>query len=203
MAKKRKKKGRLPREEKRSGFCAHVYSPGDYLLVFIMIVAFILGCGIWSAVVLWEPVTAENTQNYEVTFTAWQVRDEDLVLTATQMQEPFVIDSYQKYSSGFQELTAGCDGSRSFSAWGIRVDPDDSEPYFRVYALSSGETVYRSFADSTACKRQELPLVVGIFGGLLAFILAFSAFIYAVGSNPGKFPKWVVYLCFKKTAIDI
>lgn len=203
MARKRKKNTPPPRKKKQSGFCTHVYSPGDYLVVFIMIVAFVAGCGIWSVVTLWEPVDAEDAQNYSITFTAWETRDDDLVLTSPQMPEGFVIDGYQKYMTNYAALIAGCDGSTTFSAWVVRIEPEDTDPYFRVYALSSGETVYRTFQDATASKRAEIPLTAGIFGGSLALVLAFSAFIYAVGSNPQKFPKWVVYLCFKQNAIDI
>jgi hypothetical protein len=168
-----------------------------------MIVAFVAGCGIWCVVTLWEPVGPEKAQNYSINFTAWETRDDDLVLTSPQMPEKFVINGYQKYMTNYEALIAGCDGRTTFSAWIDRIDPEDTDPYFRVYALSSGEMVYRTFADTTAYKREEIPLVGGVFGGMLALVLAFSAFIYAVGSNPKKFPKWVVYACFKQNAIDI
>lgn len=185
------------------GFCAHVHNPGEFLAIFIMLAAFIVGPCIWLVIDGMQPIDENDGQKYHLTFSSWEINEHSVILTSPQRQEPFIIGGYEDYLSGFGRLKEKCDGSTLFSVWAERFDPDDEEPFYRVYAISSEEEVYRSFEDSTAYKRQDIPFIVGIFGVFLLILLAFSAFIYAVGSNPQKFPRWVVYCCFKKDAIDI
>ena len=194
----------LPELKKElGGFRAHVYNPGEYLIIFIMLFVFIAGSGVYVLIDGLQPVDANDGEQYTVAFSSWEIQDDALVLTAVQMQEPFVISGYPDYLSNFKQLIKNCDGREVFSVCARRFDPDDADPYFRVYALSSAEAVYRTFEDSTAYKKAELPFSLGIFGIFLAIFLAFSAFIYAVGSNPQKFPRWIVHCCFKEGAIEI
>lgn len=189
--------------KERGGFRAHVYNPGEYLAVFLMILVFILGFGAWALIDGLQPITEKDGEPYSLTFSSWEIQEDSLVLASAQMREPFIVRGYKDYLSNFGQLTEKCNGSDVFSVWAAHVDPDDADPYFRVYALSSGKEVYRTFEDSTAYKRADLRFFAALFGIILAVFLAFSAFIYIVGSNPQKFPKWVVYCCFKKDAIEI
>lgn len=75
-----------------------------------------------------------------------------------------------------------CDSKTIFTVWAKRHDPDDADPFFRVYVLSSDEEIYLTFEDSTAYQREKIPAVIGLFSAFLAVVLAFSGLIYAVGS---------------------
>lgn len=187
--------------QERGGFCAHVLNPGEYLFIFIMMLVFLAGSCIWLVVDAWQPINEDDAERYVVTFSSWEIDETALVLTTPQMQESFHLDGYENHLSEFKRLTERCDGTASFTVWAKRITPDNSAPYYRVYALSSDGEVYRSFQDSTAHNRDNIPYILGIFGILLGFFLGFSALIYAVGRNPQRFPKWVVYCCFKKDAI--
>lgn len=190
-------------KKEQGGFRAHVYNPGEYLVIFIMILVFILGGGAWVIFDGLQPIDENDGERYDLTFSSWETDEDILILSSSQRQEPFTIRGYTDHLTGFDRLIQKCDGSTLFSVCADRIDPEDSEPYFRVYALSSGQDVYRTFEDSTAHKREDLRFFIVLFGILLAVFLAFSAFIYIVGSNPQRFPKWVVYCCFQKNAIDI
>jgi hypothetical protein len=190
-------------KKERGGFRSHVYNPGEYLAIFVMLSLFIVGLGAWLAIYELLPINEDDAQHFTLTFSSWEQNDGALILSSEQMQERFYVNGYLDHMSNIDGLMEKCNGEVYFSVWAERFTPDDEEPYFRVYALSSNEEIYRTFEDSTAYKRKDLPLTIGFFGLFLLIHLLFSGFIYAVGSNPEKFPKWVVYCCFKKDAIDL
>ncbi len=189
-------------KKEKGGFSAHVYNPGEYLAIFIMMLLFIVGLGTWITVDSLIPIDENDGESFVLSFSSYAIEDGDIDLFSPQMPEAFVILDYEEYLRRTNDLLEKCDGETSFSVCAERIEPDDSEAYYEVYALSSGEEIYRTFEDSTAYNREFLPVAIGIFGVLLLVVLAFSAFIYMVGSNPRKFPKWVVYGCFQKDAID-
>lgn len=186
-----------------SSFCEHVYSPADYLIVFIMLVAFFIGMGIFSAVTILKPMNETNTQQHTVTFSDCRIDEDNVILISAQTHDIYKIRGYPDHLPKFTEIQNHCNGITEFSVWVNRVEPDDADPYYLIYSISSGENVYLTFKDSNLYRRSELSYVFFIFGPILLFFLALSAFIFIVGSYPQKFPKWVVYLCFKKSAIDI
>lgn len=188
--------------KERGGFRAHVHNPGEYLAVFIMFLLFMGGLGGWLVLDTWLPVNEKDCEQFTLTFSSWEIQGESLVLTSPQSTEKFHITGYRDYLSGFDSLAEKCDGDTTFSVWAERVTPDDSDAFYRVNAISSGDEVYRSFEDSTAYNREFMPYALGFLGISLAVVLAVSVPIYIVGSNPRRFPKWVVYACFKKDAID-
>lgn len=189
--------------KERGGFRAHVYNPGEYLAVFLMMVAMVVGLGGWLMLDSWLPVTEKDAQMQKLTFCAWELVEDNLELTSAQTQEIFVINGCRDYLTGMEALVEKCDGETTFTVWAERFTPSDEEPFYRVYALASGDESYRTFEDSTAYRRLDVPLIAGMFGVFLLIVLAFSGFIYMVGSDPQRFPKWVVYACFKKNAIEI
>lgn len=189
-----------PNQERR-GFCAHVLEPGQYLLVFIMMLFFIIGSCIWIVVDTWLPVSEDDAEQFVITFVSWEIDDTTLVLTSPQVQETFHIDGYENHLTRFRHLASRCNGATSFTLWAERINPKNDDPYYRVYELSSGSEIYRSFPDSTAHNRETIPLILRVYGIILGIVLGFSALIYAVGCCPQRFPKWLVYACFRKSAI--
>lgn len=190
-------------QKDNGGFRAHVYNPGEYLFIFILLTVFIVGMGVWLVIHDLIPVKEKDAEHYSLTFSSWEMDEDKLLLYSDQMQGAFQIGGYEDYVSEKGRLIEKCDGSTEFSVWAKQFTPKDDDPYFRVYALSSGNEVYRTFEDSSAYKRQQIPMTIAIFGAFLAIWLLFSGFLYMVGSNPQRFPKWIVYACFKKDAIDI
>ena len=190
-------------EKEAGGFRAHVYNPIEYIVVFVMMLVFIVGVGAWLIADCLKPIDENSGEQYKLSFVSCEIQEDDLILTTTQMEEVFIINGYKKYSTGLERLVERCDGDTEFSVCAKKFDPDDREPYYRVYALSAEGEFYRTFEQSTEYRRDDLPLTVAIFGGFLAALLFASGFIYIVGSYPQKFPKWIVYGCFKKDAIDI
>ena len=187
----------------RGRFAAHVYNPGEYLAVLVIILVFVVGCFAWLVIDQWMPIKEQDAAQYTLTFSAWEVEEDQLILTTPQMQERFRIDGYEDHLSRMDHLMTACDGETTFTVWAKRIVPDGKEsPFFWVYALASENVVYRTFEDTTACRRAEIPVTLAVCGGMLLFVLAFAGFLYIVGCYPEKFPRWVVYACYKKNAID-
>ena len=185
------------------GFCAHVYNPEEYLAIFVLILAILVGLSLWLTADIYRPLTAEDGESYTVAFRSWEIQGKTLVLTSAQEQGKFKIYDYETYMSNFDQLIDQCDGNTVFNVCARYYEPDDADPYFVVYALESNGEVYRTFEDSTAYRRKDLPILSGFSGIILGVFLAFSWLVYAVGSNPEKYPRWLVYCIFKKEAINI
>lgn len=185
------------------GFRAHVHNPGEFLFIFIMMLVFVIGMGIWCVVTVLEPVTEEDGELMELTFTSWEVEEDDLRLISPDKAEAFLIGGYEEHLSHCGSLQENCNGSTAFSVRASRITPDKGEPYYNVLSIAAGDEVYRTLEDSTAYSREDLYPTILFWGGFLVLVLAFAALTYAVGSNPQKFPKWLVYGVFKKDAIDI
>lgn len=186
----------------KGGFRAHVHNPGEYLFVFIMVMVLMGGMAGWLVLDTWLPVNEKDGEQFTLTFLSWEIHEEELVMTTPRHPEQFHISGYQDYLSGFDRLTEKCDGTTPFEVWAEHVTPDDSDHFYRVLAISSEGEVYRSFEDSTAYNREFMPYALGFFGICIAVLLVPFVLIYIVGSHPERFPKWVVYACFKKDAID-
>lgn len=186
----------------KGGFAAHVYNPGEYLFIFLMLLAFIVGTGAFLIFDSLRPVEKDpDLEAYTLTFTDYAIDDTTLVLTSPQMPEPFHVLEYATYLHNFDRLQTRCDGETTFSVWVTQVtDPDD--PHYYIWSLSSTGVDYYTFEDANAYNRGSVPMILCLFGGFLAVLLLFSGLIYAVGSNPAKFPRWLVYSCFKKDAIE-
>lgn len=190
-------------QTERGGFCAHVYNPGEYLAIFIMILVFILGSAIVVEFVSFGPINETNCDHYLVTFTSWELNENSITLTSPQHEDSFHIYGYKEYLSEADQFFADCNGNTTFSVWTRHYTPKKADPYYIIYNLSSENATHLTFADSIAHKREGFSFFLHLYGVILLIFFAFSYFIYIVGSYPEKFPKWVVYSCFQKNAIDI
>ena len=195
-------KRKTAKETGKGRFSAHVHNPGEFLAIFIMLLVFFVGMGIFCAVMIWKPVDPADCQQMTVAFSEWQIEDGNLILHSDGYEEAFEISEYEKYLHGFEEIIENCDGKVLFTICVRRYDPDDSDPYYAVEEMSADGVTYRSFADSTNAKREGAWLVLPIFGGMTLVFLGFSWLTYKIGCNPSKYPKWLVYAFFKKNAIS-
>ena len=164
---------------------------------------FVVGVLVFGVITYLTPITEAQCQQYTLNFSSWQTNEDTFVLSTPQMPEKFEIRGFEDYLSNPEQLKAKCDSSTEFTVWAKRIDPDHAAPYFQVYALSAGTDSYLTFEASNAYQRSQLPYLLSIFGTLILILLGLSAFVYIVGSYPEKVPKWIVYGCFKKDAIDI
>lgn len=185
------------------GFRAHVHNPGEYLGIFIMLLVFFLGLMTWVAVSGMAPVEESDGEPYTVTFDSWSVEKDQFRLHTPQENLPFVVTPFEDYLSNEEMLKENCNGKTVFTLRAKYQDPDDSKPYYDILSLSSEGVDYFTFEDATAQKREGAVIVLIFMGACLLFVLLLALLMYLVGRNPKKFPKWVVYACFKKSAIDI
>lgn len=193
---------KVQKENGKGSFSAHVHNPGEFLAIFIMLIVFFVGMGIFCGFMVWEPVNQSECQQMTICFSGWKIEDSSLILLSDAHEEPFEISGYEKHLHSLEEVTEKCDGRTQFDVWVKHYDPDDGDPYYNIYQMSAGGVTYRTFADSTNAKREQLPIVLYAFGGMLVLFLGFSWLTYKIGCNPRKYPKWLVYGFFKKDAIS-
>ena len=84
----------LPKEKK--GFRGHVYNPGRFLAIFLMLLTYILGIMVWVAVTGLQPIDEEDGVKYTMTFASWSVDNKDLLLHPSQDAAPYILQDYDR-----------------------------------------------------------------------------------------------------------
>lgn len=186
----------------KGSFSAHVHNPGEFLAVFILLMLFMVGASVFCFVGMLQPIDPDDCQQMNLGFSSWKTDGDTLFLYSNEFEEPFKIGDYEAYMTGFAQLTEKCDGKTQFTAWAEYYDPDDGDPYYIIRELSADGMVFRTFADSTNAMREGWGPVVCLIVGLDLLLLLMSWMTYKVGCNPRKYPKWLVYALFKKSAIS-
>lgn len=186
----------------KTGFRAHVRNPGEFLFIFLLLVVFVVGMGGWCAWMIWTPLDGSDCETLNVTFTAWSVEDEELKLTAEEYEEVFEIRGYPEFVPMPDALVGRCDGKTVFEAQARRVNPDDGPDYYWIQALRADGVDYLTLADTTEYNRTNLSVLLWFFGGFLLLWFALAGLMYLVGSNPAKYPKWLVKGLFKEGYIE-
>ena len=78
-----------------------------------------------------------------------------------------------------------------------------ADPHYRIFAIASEDGLHMTVEEANRYDRTMIPLIAGIFAAVVAIILCIFALYYAVGSNPKRYPEWLVYRLFKKDKIKI
>ena len=197
-----KEKRKTEKESGKGSFSAHVHNPGEFVAVFIMLMVLVVGTFLFVCVGGFSPITMEDCQMQTVAFYKWETDEDTLVLWADGVEDCFKIDGYGEYLTEFEDLTAKCDAKTQFTVYTEHYEPDDGTPYHAIRELSAGGVTYRSMEQTNQYVREGVGPIAALFGGMLVFFLAFSWLTYKIGCNPGKYPKWLVYCFFKKSAIS-
>lgn len=187
--------------EEGGGFRAHVYNPGEYLAIFIILLLFFLGMGAFCVFTVTEQINEADCEVFTLQFQSCVVEKNEIVLTAAEIQEEFMIWYCEEHMPLLDRLQEKCNGETVFTVYAKSYNGDDDPSYYRVYSLADGGEYYLRFEDANACRREDLPGIIALFGGFVAVLLSFSFLVYKVGCNPRRFPKWVVNACFKEGAI--
>lgn len=190
------------RPEGRGGFRTHVRNAEEFLAVFILLVVFIAGMGGWCVWMSWTPLDGSDCEQLSVTFTDQTVEDEYLILKAKGYTEEFEIRGFPEYVSRPEALQARCDGKTVFTVLARRINGDNDPDYYWLQSIEADGIEYLTLEDATAQRRSELPMLMMFFGGFLVLWLAFAGLMFLVGSDPEKYPKWLVKGLFKEGYID-
>lgn len=192
-----------PNSKHTSGFRAHVRNPGEFLFIFVLLVVFLVGMGGWCAWMIWEPLDGSDCETLTVTFRSWSLNNNDeLHLTAEGYEEAFEIRGYPQFVSRPEALVEHCNDETVFTVQARFVDPDDGPDYYWIQSIRAGGIDYLTLDDATAYNRTNLSVLFWSFGGFLIIWFMMGALMYMVGSNPAKFPKWLVKGLFKEGYIE-
>ena len=188
----------LPKIErsKHDIFNGNIEDTAGFVTAYVMISAVIVAL---AGFLLWfiflNPSTPDDTQALEVTFVSCTVRDDRILMTASD-GEPYRI-SHIDGQIDTERIAAACRGAEAITAYCVRITPDDGADFYSVKALYDGDTCLLSFDETNRLHRQEYwPLLA--FPAVFAIVWgAFVAGSIAVGRNPRKYSKRVVKLFFK------
>ena len=188
-------------KEAEKGFRAHVYRADEYRTYFIVIVTVVVVVGVMFALGALRPINMEYADPIQLSLYSWETQGEDIVLHDWQLETDFVICGYAECVNEFELMAQSMDAHEALHVRVKLREPAGEAPYYRIYEISSGETVFMTAKDANRYDQKYLPLIIGGFMLVLAAVFGVFGFIYAVGSNPRKYPGWLVRCLFKKDRI--
>ena len=192
-----------PLLEKGNGFRAHVYNANDYILRFTLLFIIFAVFFVISIFRVNSPIDMEKLTEFKTAFSSGIMEEEDVILYVEGMTENFVIEDYDEHLNGLNEMIQAVKERKEFTVLARLIDPSDESPYYRIYAISDEDTAYRTIEDSNLRERESAIVAMGICGGSCTVILLIFGLYYAVGSNPKRYPEWLVYRLFKKDKIEM
>jgi len=190
-------------QEAEKGFRAHVYRADEYRTYFIVIVAVVVCVGMMFILGASRPINTENADQFTLALYSWETQGDQLILHDWQIEHDFIIRGYSECVDELDAMTESLDAQDPLFVLTEFREPAGEEGFYRIYELSTEHETYLTAKDANRYDQKYLPLIIGGFALVLAAVSGVFGLIYAVGSNPEKYPKWLVYRLFKKDRIKM
>ncbi len=188
-------------KETEKGFRAHVYRADEYRTYFIVIITAVVVIGAMFTLGAVRPVNMEYADQIQLSLYSWETQGEDIILHDWQMENDFIIRGYQKCVNEFELMAQTMDNQKALRVLVKLIEPAEEDSYYRIYEISSEDKVFMTAEDANRYDQKYLPWIIGGFALAMVIVLGVFGLIYAVGSNPKKYPQWLVYRLFKKDRI--
>ena len=188
-------------KEAEKGFRAHVYRADEYRTYFIVIITAVVVIFTMFTLGAVRPINMEYADQFQLSLYSWEAEGEDIILHDWQMENDFVIRGYQKCVNEFGLMTQSLDNQETLRVLVKLRESAEEEPYYRIYEISSEDKVFMTAKDANRYDQKYLPWIISGFALVLAAVLGVFGLIYVVGSNPKKYPGWLVRCLFKKDRI--
>lgn len=190
-------------------FNGNIENPGEFILVFFMILAFIAGSAVFLTIMAFQPTEKSELQKAEIVFSDYKYEDSDLVLLTDKINETddlisaaensglkkWYIYDYKKYTENTSLLLSAAENAESFTVLYKAVTPDDEPDYNHIFSLTGSDgTVYLTIENADAQQRTGFLPILGIFGAFVLLLIAFAAFFTHIVRNAPDHPKLMKYL---------
>lgn len=185
------------------GFASHVYRPQDYYLRFGVLIGVAVSFGVMCVMGACRPANPGNLMAYETVFYEWETQEGNLILRDWEVPENFVINGYDDCLNALEEITKKVDEQKPLAVWVKYKEMTIADPHYRIFAIASEDGMHMTVEEANRYDRTMIPLIAGIFAAVIAVILGIFGLYYAVGSNPKRYPEWLVYRLFKKDKIKM
>lgn len=190
-------------------FHGNIENPGEFILIFFMILAYIVGGAVWLTIIAFQPTEKSELKKAEIVFSDYKCEDSDLILLTDKVNETddlisaaessslkkWHIYDYKKYTENTGLLLSAAENAESFTVLYKPVTPDDEPDYNHIYSLTGSDgTVYLTIENADAQQRLDFLPILGIFGAFALLLIAFAAFFTHIVRNAPDHPKLMRYL---------
>lgn len=195
MGKKKQPKTREVKKKWYDVFNGHVSSPGEFILIYVMIGAISIGAMIMLAVAS-TPKAAEDLTYKTLSFERYEVQDKNLRLYAEN--EPYyTIPAYGELMTNPEVFTSAVADGTTFVV-GYEYYDEADIPYYGIESIVGTDgVVYLSMDEVHEYRWGEATIAVAVFGFLTVFWIIYVALSIYVGRNPDKFSRKTIRLFFK------
>jgi hypothetical protein len=186
------------RRSKFDIFNGHVQNPGEFIFVYALFYVMLIGMFIFIFVAQ-KPTKAEDLTYRTLRFDRYLIHDDttdDLYLYAGETE--YRIYGYEDVLQNTEQLLSLCDGKTLFT-----VGMEEYDTHCNVSTLESKNGMpYLTLEETNRSERESQMGLFLLFGGFFVIWTVFVALSIAIGRNPMKYPKWLVYGFFKKGYIN-
>ena len=186
------------RRSKFDIFNGHVQNPGEFIFVYALMYAFIIGMFVFIFVTS-QGTKAKDLDYKTVAFERYSIEgDEKDDLYLYTDDEEYRLYSYEKCLQNKEQLFGLCNGTTTFTV-GVKT----YDTHYNIWMLESENDVpYLKIEDKKRAEQENMLPLALFFGGFFVIWTVFVALSIAIGRNPMKYPKWLVYGFFKKGYIN-
>lgn len=185
----------LPKLDKKDLFNNHVENPGEFILVFVLVGALLLGVTAFMFV-LGIPTDKSKFEEKTITVEKYEILEQTLLMYDNS-DNTYSVSQYASIVENANEFINALNSKPELTLL-VRYDDNDDEPRYTVSAIEQeGAKQYLSYE---AWCQGEWELALSITGILLIVNLIYISFVCLtiyVGRNPHKFSDKVLHLFFK------
>lgn len=176
-------------------FKGNVNNPGEFIFVFALITAFLLGFFVLIAVTS-RPAKAEDLQYETLSFARHEIRDDTyLDLFSGNDSTPYTVPA--GILTDADEFIAACDTGKTFDVCYVVYDDTDAPRKTLESITSSDSAVYLTREAVHEYNKRAARAFYWFGGGMMLIWLVFMGLTIYVGRNPQKFSRRVIRLFFK------
>ena len=195
MSKKGRTQKRTAKRKWYDVFDGHVSSPGEFLLIYVMIGAISIGAMI-MLVVASTPKAIEDLTYKTLSFERYEVQDKNLRLYA-ETEPYYIIPAYGELMTNPEVFTSAVANGATFVVGCEYYDEADTPHYGIESIVGTDGIVYLSMDDVHEYRWGEARIAIGVFGFLAVFWIAYVALSIYVGRHPNKFSRKTIRLFFR------
>lgn len=176
-------------------FKGNVNNPGEFIFVFALITAFLLGFFVLIAVTS-LPASAEDLQYETLSFARYEIRDDTFLdLYSGKDSTPYTVPA--DILTDADEFIAACDAGETFEVCYVVYNDTDTPRKTLEYITDSDGTVYLTRNAVHEYNKRAARAFYWFGGGIMLIWLVFVGLSIYVGRNPQKFSRRIIRLFFK------
>ena len=182
--------------KKRDIFKGNVKNPGEFLFIFILIGALMIGLLAFTVCDrIFRVHSEDNTDRRDITVASCTEKDGGLVLMGADNMRYEIYGDVDAQTA--EAIAQVCSEGAHVTAYTVTATSKNNEDYYVVWALRDADTYVLTFDMMNNQYRQEHKPVIITFSVMLFLWGAIVAMSIIVGRHPERFSRGVKRLFFK------